>query len=130
MFVLLEHETAPGTAPATSGADRAAVHWDLMIEIPSQERLATWRLVLDPLGGAETIPAERLADHRRVYLDYEGEISGGRGRVRRLDRGAATVKRCAGGELQTQLQGMHLRGRCEIVPAASGQLVVRRAAGA
>ena len=128
MFVVLEHKTPSGTAP--SGADRAAVHWDFMIEIPGEARLGTWRLVRDPRGGAEAIPAERLADHRRVYLEYEGEISAGRGRVRRLDRGAATVARCAGVELQAELQGMHLRGRYEIVTAASGELIFRRAAGA
>ncbi|MFT5422297.1 MAG: hypothetical protein ACI89L_000054 [Phycisphaerales bacterium] len=33
--------------------------------------------------------AERIADHRAVYLDYEGPVSGGRGRVTRLASGTA-----------------------------------------
>lgn len=31
--------------------------------------------------------AERLADHRRVYLEYEGPLSGDRGEVRRVASG-------------------------------------------
>jgi hypothetical protein len=41
-----------------------------------------------PVGAA--IRAERLGAHRREYLTFEGEISGGRGRVRRAATGRAT----------------------------------------
>jgi hypothetical protein len=36
--------------------------------------------------------AHRLADHRRLYLSFEGTISGGRGRVRRLATGALALR--------------------------------------
>lgn len=42
------------------------------------------RLDVDP---PREFPAERLPDHRRLYLDYEGEIAGGRGRVTRVAAG-------------------------------------------
>lgn len=38
-------------------------------------------------GPPREFPAERLPDHRRLYLDYEGEIAGGRGRVTRVAAG-------------------------------------------
>ena len=70
MFVLLMHETDSG------------VHWDFMIEIPDREGLATWRLAENPIDQTErAIAAEPLGDHRRVYLDFEGDIGRGRGSV-------------------------------------------------
>ena len=40
--------------------------------------------------------AERIGDHRAVYLDYEGPIAGGRGRVARIASGAAGGYRTRG----------------------------------
>ncbi len=61
------------------------VHWDFMLEIGD---------VLCDLGHrcadrcrSEDLPARRLGDHRRVYLEYEGPVSGDRGNVRRVDSG-------------------------------------------
>lgn len=98
MFVLLEHDAPDG------------LHWDLMIARPSRERLATWRLAANPLAGAFPIAAERIADHRRAYLDYEGEVSGRRGHVRRLDRGPARIESDRP-PLTINLAGTALRGR-------------------
>lgn len=75
LFALLEHETADG------------VHWDLLVEQPGASLLATWRLARNPLEHTGLIAGERIADHRRLYLDYEGPVSGDRGTVRRLARG-------------------------------------------
>lgn len=71
-FVILEH-------------DYPELHWDLMLE--AGEVLHTWRLAQAPENSAEAIPATALGDHRRLYLDYEGPVSGGRGTVRRWDAG-------------------------------------------
>jgi len=62
-------------------------HYDLMFETGAA--LATWRLAAEPasLSVGEPLPAIRLADHRRAYLTYEGPVSRGRGRVRRVDAG-------------------------------------------
>jgi len=42
---------------------------------------------LDPPITAPT-PIVRTPDHRAMYLDYEGPISGNRGTVRRVDAGS------------------------------------------
>lgn len=65
-----------------------AAHIDLLIE-RDDGPLVTYRapvgvsLLLD--GGHEAaFDAERLPEHRRVYLDYEGAVSNNRGSVRRI----------------------------------------------
>lgn len=124
MFVLLEHDT---TAAASVPATERGRHWDLLVEAPGFERLPTWRLARNPLDDLGEIPAARIGDHRRLYLEYEGEVSGGRGVVRRVDRGAATVEHLTGERLHVTLSGRALRGRFGIAPSASGQLIFRRA---
>jgi hypothetical protein len=84
-FVILRHEL------------EGEVHWDLMLDddqaaghSDDDRSLLTWSLSENPLAahGADTvIPARRLADHRRLYLDYEGPISGNRGTVTRIEQG-------------------------------------------
>jgi hypothetical protein len=115
MFVVLEH-----TVPTAEGV---AVHWDFLIELAGQERLAAWRLARDPLASAGSVPAERLPDHRPLYLDFEGELSGNRGRVRRVERGSATIERLAGDEVSVLLEGTRLRGRFEITVMPRGGAV-------
>ena len=61
-------------------------HWDVMLETDSL--LTTWSIPPQcPSGASFTCPANRLPDHRRHYLDYEGEVSGNRGTVSRVDAG-------------------------------------------
>ncbi len=67
-----------------------AVHWDLMLE--TADALTTWQLLDDPHRLASpdehaAIPACRIGDHRKDYLDYEGPLTRNRGHVTRLDRG-------------------------------------------
>jgi len=67
-------------------------HWDLLVEPqPGAERVATW--ALNALPGATRLEglAERLPDHRRHYLDYEGPVEGDRGTVSRVIAGSLTV---------------------------------------
>ena len=118
MFVLLEHDATTPSEPAPAAPD---VHWDLMIEVPGRERLLTWRLAGNPVTKRGAIAAERLADHRRLYLDHEGEISRGRGRVRRLDRGPATIEWLDADTLIVVLTGHIVRGRFEITAAPGGR---------
>lgn len=123
-FVLLEH--------CVRRANHAPpdVHWDLLLDAPEWERLPTWRLARNPLVSAGDIPADRIKDHRRLYLDFEGELSDGRGLVTRIERGAATIEQLAGERLAVVLEGAALRGRFETVRDAGGALVWRRCAAA
>jgi hypothetical protein len=70
--VVLRHTLEDGTA-----------HLDWMIARadPAAE-LITFRVEVGvDLGRPGFVHAERIGDHRRAYLNYEGAVSGGRGRV-------------------------------------------------
>lgn len=73
-FVLLRH-------------DWPHPHLDLLLE--AGPVLLAWRLFAEPVPGA-WVPAEPNADHRLLYLDYEGPVSGGRGSVSRRAAGRCT----------------------------------------
>ncbi len=83
-------------------------------------RLATWAVELDDLdhwllnGGKAK--ALELPPHRVAYLDYEGEVSGNRGVVRRVHRGTLIV-------MENQLQ----RKRFELTSSSiNGTLTLDR----
>ena len=103
-YVILEH-------------DYPELHWDLMLE--TGEVLRTWRLAQPPRPG-QTVAATASFDHRRLYLDYEGPISGNRGQVKRWDAGVYS------GELSGQdryvlcFQGKCLRGMA-LLSQSAGQ---------
>lgn len=93
-FVLLEH-------------DHPYLHWDFMLEVGGV--LRTWRLDAPPVpgrGGA----AAGLAEHRFAYLDYEGPVSGGRGTVRRWERGTYEWLEDGPDRVAVRLEGERLRG--------------------
>ncbi len=122
--VLLRHDLPDGSShvdwllesrPASSDADTDA------------RDLITFRLAarVDQLAEAEVMQADRIDDHRRLFLDYEGEVSDGRGRVTRLACGTilnvapaqaeqafALVIRWTGAELPAVVQRLRIeRGR-------------------
>ena len=80
----------------------AQPHFDLMIQPPQARALLTWRIISPP-GEWPAAQAERLADHRMVYMTYEGEISGGRGFVKRVGEGEVIV--CEGKSFRLRLTG-------------------------
>ncbi len=102
-FVILEHH-------------HHGVHWDFMLE--SGEVLRTWRLESPPTAG-ETAGATAIGDHRRVYLDYEGEISGGRGHVVRWDAGEFDWVSDAAGQVAVVLRGGRVTGQIHLVRTES-----------
>jgi hypothetical protein len=88
-FVILEH-------------DHPYLHWDVMLE--SGTVLRTWRLAAPP-SRQGAIAATAVLDHRLLYLDYEGPISGDRGQVVRWDHGTFS------GEVKdAKLVAVHLAG--------------------
>jgi hypothetical protein len=75
-FVILRHEMPTD--------DPRASHWDLMLE--DGPRLRTWALPRLP-SLDQLIMVDALTDHRLAYLNNEGPVSRGRGRVTAWDRG-------------------------------------------
>lgn len=83
-FVVLRHVVREAGAGEAEEA-----HVDLMVEDLAGEDGAGegGALVTFQLEAAPPARGRRSFDHRPRYLDYEGPISGGRGRVERLDAG-------------------------------------------
>jgi hypothetical protein len=135
MFAVLEHHQSPAGSQAEAHA--SDVHWDLLVEVAGQERLATWRLSENPIEVDAPIPALRIEDHRRIYLDYEGPLTGRRGWVRRVDSGAAKLESLPGGAEDAgaaapvilALEGRRLRGSFAIRQCGAGLCFVRVAHG-
>jgi hypothetical protein len=88
-FALLEH-------------DHPFLHRDLLLE--AGEVCWTWRL-LDPPETEGPIAAERIADHRRLYLDYAGPVSGNRGVVLPVDGGELIWISALPGRVRVQVAG-------------------------
>ena len=108
-FVLLEHRWD-------------GLHWDFMLE--HGEVLRTWAIDAPVVADAD-LPARALPEHRRIYLEYEGEISGNRGTVHRVAEGSYTAEIWEEDRVRVRLQGPQLVGELEIrqvVPAADGEL--------
>jgi hypothetical protein len=72
-FVVLHHTGVP------------TPHYDLMFETDPGSQLATWRSPVWPINQPTLL--ERLADHRRDYLEYQGPVTNNRGEVTRVAAG-------------------------------------------
>jgi len=104
-FVLLEHSQPHQT------------HWDLMFEpAPSPEspgsKLITFCIPINPnLWTEKPLSCEKIADHRPVYLTYEGPLTGNRGQVRRVDQGTYDPIEITNHKWLVSVQGSILTGR-------------------
>jgi hypothetical protein len=96
LFAILRHD-GPG-----------GLHWDLLLE--ADQALRTWALPALPAEGVALV-CRALPDHRLVYLDYDGEVSGGRGSVSRWDRGTYRIARQDAEGLAVEIEGAKLAGR-------------------
>jgi hypothetical protein len=63
-------------------------HYDLMLE--EGRILKTWQIASVDFSSPQIV--RQSPDHRRVYLDYQGQISGGRGWVEIFDTGTYQVE--------------------------------------
>lgn len=95
-FVVLEH-------------DWPILHWDFLLE--AGPVLRAWRLLAEP-GQTRSVPAEPNADHRLLYLDYEGAVSGDRGSVRKWDAGTFDWIEDGPECVVIEVHGAKLVGRC------------------
>ncbi|CAN5859426.1 hypothetical protein BH23PLA1_BH23PLA1_10970 [soil metagenome] len=104
-FVILEHRWN-------------GVHWDFMLE--AGEALRTWAID-SPIVAGSDLPARALPDHRLAYLDYEGEISEGRGTVQRLDRGTYEVLAWSPDQVLVRIFGSVLQGELVQLHRSQGE---------
>jgi hypothetical protein len=87
------------------------VHWDFMLE--HGDLLRTWAID-EPIVAGVALPARALPDHRKIYLDYEGKVSGNRGRVRRVAGGTYQVVIWEDDRVRVRLDGAQLVGEVEL----------------
>lgn len=87
------------------------VHWDFLVE--DGPTLRSWA-VDSPIVEGVDLPARALPAHRRIYLEYEGEVSGGRGTVLRWDEGTCEVIEWGEGRVRLILRGSQLVGSVEL----------------
>lgn len=125
-FVLLYHDCPPNYSRSS--------HWDFMLE--AGDVLHTWALAqlprswqeahratqqnyadCPPIADADTVAAEQLADHRREYLEFAGELSGNRGRVRRIAAGTYQMEIDSPTECRVLLDGDRIQGCVELTRA-------------
>jgi hypothetical protein len=97
-FVILEH-------------DWPTLHWDLLLE--AGDVLWAWRLLEEPATGKD-VPAERNFDHRKLYLDFEGPLSGDRGSVKQWESGTFEWFENASDRVVVKLEGTRLKGTAEL----------------
>jgi hypothetical protein len=102
-YVVLRHDPP--------NVNSGAVHWDFMIE--DGPALRTWALEEEP-SPARSIHATALPNHRLIYLDYEGPISGDRGTVLRWDAGDFEILAKTPTEMELQLGGGRSAGSVRI----------------
>ncbi len=85
-------------------------HWDFMLEYG--DSLLTWQLPRDPTGpGSFPMPANRIADHRKAYLSYEGPVAGNRGTVRQMDAGTTQIGCLTESRCEFEITGRQLAGK-------------------
>jgi hypothetical protein len=97
-FVVLRHDISGTT------------HFDLMIDGGSL--LATWQCPSPPEDAQQRpLLCRRIGDHRRMYLDYEGPVSGDRGHVTRHDVGTCRIARWGDDGVEVTFEGRQLVGR-------------------
>jgi DNA polymerase Ligase (LigD) len=103
-FVLLEHHWN-------------GIHWDFMLE--ASDGLRTWAID-EPVVSGQDLPARALGIHRKIYLEYEGEVKGDRGWVRKVDEGTYRVLEWSEHRVRVELEGGQLVGEVELRWLSSG----------
>lgn len=92
--------------------DHPFLHWDVLLEDGAACR--AWRLLACPETQDE-ISAEALPDHRLMYLDYEGPVSGNRGTVSVWDAGTFEWLVDQEGVLELRMSGRRVIGVVRLV---------------
>lgn len=110
-FTVLHH-ALPATAQRSS-------HWDLLMEHPSldAEKVLCFEALTPVSSWASPTKLNRLPNHRKMYLTYEGPISDGRGQVTQVATGTLTWLPSSQGILYAHLLNIELKyGSFSLIP--------------
>lgn len=83
-------------------------HWDLMLERGNV--LQTWRLDKAPYENPDIILAEKICDHDKKFLSYDGPVNNGLGNVKMIDVGIFQIIQESESRIQFNLSGKNLSG--------------------
>ena len=108
-YVIQEHHQSENRNQKAESRN-LGVHYDFMLE--SGDILKTWRIPQSPDHYPQKI--EQIQDHRKIYLDYEGEISGNRGFVKIWDKGDYAILTWTDQIIEIQLSGIKLQGTYQL----------------
>ena len=122
-FVILRHDPG-GSYTRDFQRDACQPHWDWMFE--TDQTLRTWSTPpLSDLGQSFCVEAKSLADHRLAYLEYEGEVSGNRGWVKRIFSGQYEQVKSSDDRLECKLRACRHGGEAT-TPIFSASVVFQR----
>ena len=119
-FAILRHQT-----PADS---RRISHWDLLLEQPSNfgETLLTFAAPTPPEEWVTATVVQQLPNHRPLYLDYEGQISGHRGSVSCVLKGTIQWREFSAALLVAAVQSIGIPALADKVHMEQGELRLRK----
>lgn len=87
----------------------AEVHWDLMLEKP--DVLTTYRLDKPPLKLlTESAKTEKIFDHPKKFLTYQGSVNKGKGQVEIVESGTYEIITDHNDKIELSLRGQILNG--------------------
>jgi hypothetical protein len=104
--VLLRHDTPAGLHYdwlMTDPNDVAGKLWTARVDVPSFQ----WQELA-------CFDAEPTFAHRRKYLTFQGELSGNRGRVRRIDQGFADPQLWTASRIVVHINMNHFAGTIQL----------------
>lgn len=122
-FAVLHHTGWPGRPD----------HYDLLLQYADGDDdnsavLKTFATLRDEFP-ATHVQLKKIADHRRAYLELQGELSGGRGHVTRVDGGDLRFISIPGDtwqDVRFELHGEKLRGNFRLHCAHGTNYILER----
>jgi len=91
-------------------------HYDLMVE--RGNTLITWQIpenIFNQFKSGSEIEAEKIQDHRKKYLEYQGPVSCDRGRVQIFDSGEYSDIIWNNEEIKINILGNRIQGLLSII---------------
>ncbi len=123
-FVILRHTPGPQGTRGQNASNPVPTHFDWMFEAAGA--LKTW--ATEPIASFQqgiSMKVEKLADHRVHYLDFEGDIGGGRGEVQQILSGHYQVIEEASHRFLAELRWVDAGGSAQSQRVEIGSDILR-----